>query len=68
MVCHMLWILTSNKFIELALDGINIPHGHRTLLLVLFHKLIEEFNDPHLGIIYYRSKKLCLTLVKILHR
>jgi hypothetical protein len=29
----MLWILTSDKSVELALDGINIPHGHWTLLL-----------------------------------
>jgi hypothetical protein len=48
MVGHMLWILTSDKFVELTLDGINILYGHLTLLLVLSHKLIEEFNDPHL--------------------
>jgi hypothetical protein len=66
MVCHMLKILTSEKSVELALDGINIPHGQKILLLVLSHKLIKEFNDPHLGVIYYRSNKLCLT-VKVLH-
>jgi hypothetical protein len=67
MVCHLLWILNSDKSVELALDGISIPHGHWTLLLVLSHKLIKDFNDPHLRVIYYRSMKLCLTVVKILH-
>jgi hypothetical protein len=59
--------LTSEKSVELALDGINIPHGQWTLLLVLSHKLIKEFNDPHLGVIYYKSKKMYLVVVKVLH-
>ena len=46
MVCHMFWILTSEESIELALDGINIPHGQWTLILVLSHKLIKDFNNP----------------------
>jgi hypothetical protein len=60
----MFWVLTSEEFVALALDGINISHGHWTLLLVLSHKLIEEFNDAHLGVIYYRSKKLYLAVIK----
>jgi hypothetical protein len=62
----MLKILTSEKSVGLALDGINIPNGQKILLLVLSHKIIQEFNDPHLGVIYYRSTKLCL-IVKVLH-
>jgi len=42
----MFWILTSEESIELALDGISIPHKQWTLILVLSHKLIKEFNDP----------------------
>ena len=34
MVCHMLWILTSEEFDELALEGITIPHGQWTLPFV----------------------------------
>jgi hypothetical protein len=59
--------LTSEKSVELALDGINIPHGQWTLLLVLSHELIKEFNDPHLGVVYYKSKKLSLVVDKVLH-
>ena len=63
----MLWTLTSEESVELALDGINIPHGQWTLIIVLSHRLIEKFNDPQLEVIYYRSKKLYLTVVKVLH-
>jgi hypothetical protein len=42
----MLGILTSEEFDELTLDGINIPHGQWTLTLVLFHGLMEVFNEP----------------------
>jgi len=42
----MFWILTSEESIELALDGINIPHKQWTLILILSHRLIKEFNDP----------------------
>jgi len=38
--------LTSEESIDLAIDGINIPHKQCTLILVLSHKLIKEFNDP----------------------
>ena len=48
----MFWILTSEESIELTLDGINIPHGQWTLILVLSHKLIKDFNN--LGVVYYR--------------
>jgi len=41
-----LWILTSDESVELALDGINIPHRQWTLILILSYKLIQEFNDP----------------------
>jgi hypothetical protein len=46
LVCHMLWILISEKYVEHALDGINIPHGQWTLLLVLSHKLIKSLMTP----------------------
>ena len=58
MVRHMLWISTSEESDELALDGINIPHGQWTLTLVLSHGLIEQFNEPQLGVICYRSKEM----------
>ena len=51
MVCLMLWILTSEEFDELALDDITIPPRQWTLTLVLSHRLMEEFNEPQLGII-----------------
>ena len=54
MVCHMLGILTSEEFDELALDGITIPHGQWTLTLVLSHGLMEAFNEPQLGVVCYR--------------
>ena len=54
----MLWILTSVESDELALDGITIPHGQWTLTLVLSHGLIEEFNEPQLGVVCYRSKEI----------
>ena len=54
----MLWILTSEESVELALDGINIPHVQWTLTLVLSHGLIEEFNEPQLGVVCYRSKEI----------
>ena len=34
MVCHILWILTSEEFNELALDGITIPHEQSTISIV----------------------------------
>ena len=43
---------------ELALDGITIPHGQWTLTFVLSHELIEQFNEPQLGVICYRSKEM----------
>jgi len=58
MVCHMLWILTSEEFNELALDGITIPHGQWTLTLVLSHGLLEEFNEPQLWVVCYGSKEI----------
>ena len=63
MVCHMFWILTSEESIELALDGINIPHGQWTLILVLSHKLIKDFNNPWLEL-FIIDKKIVLTVVK----
>jgi hypothetical protein len=68
MVHHMLWILTSEEFDELALYGITIPHGQWTLTLVLSHGLIKQFNEPQLWVVYYISKEiiLCLTVVKVL--
>ena len=67
MVCHVLWILTSEEFDELALDGITIPHGQWTLTLVLSYGLIEVFNKPQLGVAFIiDQRKLCLTIVKVL--
>jgi hypothetical protein len=34
---------------------------------LLSHKLIEEFNDPHLGVIYRRSKTLCFVVIKVIY-
>ena len=60
MVCLMLWILTSEEFDELALDGITIPHGQWTLTLVLSHGLMEVFNEPQLEIAFIiDQRKLC---------
>ena len=53
----MVWILTE-EFDDLALDGIPIPHGQWTSTLVLSLGLIEEFNEPQLGVVCYRSKKI----------
>ena len=64
MICQMLWILTSEESVELALDGINIPHRQWTLILALSHKLIKEFNDPWLGSFIIDQRKLCLAIVK----
>ena len=67
MVCHMLWILTSRVFDELALDGITISHGQWTLTLVLSHGLMEAFNEPQLGVAFIiDQRKLYLTVVKVL--
>jgi len=54
----MLRILTSEEYDEIALDGINIPHGQWTLTLVLSHGLIEQFNESQLGVVCYRSKEI----------
>jgi len=68
MVCHMLCILTSEEFDELALDGINIPYEQWILTLVLYHELMEAFNEPQLGVAFIiDQRKLCLTVVKVLH-
>ena len=64
MVCHMFCILTSEESIELALDGINILHRQWTLILILSYKLIQEFNDPWLGLFIIDQRKLWLTVVK----
>ena len=64
MVCHMFWILTSEESIELALDGINILHRQRTLILILSHKLIKEFNDPWLGLFIIDNIKCALLLLR----
>jgi len=53
----MLWILTE-EFDELALDGITIPHLQWTSTLILSLGLIEEFNEPQLGVVCYRSKEI----------
>ena len=53
----MLWILTSEEFDELALDGITIPYGQWTSTF-LPHRLLEEFNEPQLGVVCYGSKKI----------
>ena len=37
MVCPMMWILTSEESVELALDGINIPHGQWTSNIIIFY-------------------------------
>ena len=58
MVCHMLWILTSKEYDELALDGIIIPHGQWTIALALSHWLKEAFHEPQLGVIRYTLKML----------
>ena len=64
----MLWILTSEESDELALDVINIPHEQWTLTLVLFYRLMEAFNKPQLGVAFIiDQRKLCLTVVKVLH-
>ena len=68
MVYHLLWILTSEEFNELALDDINIPHGQWALTLVLSHELMEAFNEPQLGIAFIiDQRKWCLIVVKVLH-
>ena len=68
MVCHMLGILTSEEFDELTLDWINIPHGQWILTLVLYHELMEAFNEPQLGVAFIiDQRKLCLIVVKVLH-
>ena len=54
----MLWILTSEEFVELTLDGISIPHGQWILTLVLSHELTEQFNEPQLGVVCYGSKEI----------
>ena len=54
----MLWILTSEEFDELALDGIIISHGMWKIALVLFHSLREEFHEPQLGLVCYTPKKI----------
>ena len=59
-----MWILTSDESVELALDGINIPHRQWTLILILSYKLIQEFNDPWLGLFIIDQRKLWLTVVK----
>ena len=67
MVCHMLWILTSEESDELAIDDIFIPHGQWTLTLVLSYGLMEAFNEPQLGVAFIiDQRKLCLTVVKVL--
>ena len=67
MVCHMLGILTLEEFEELALDGITIPHGQWTSTFFLSHGLLEEFNEPQLGVAFIiDQRKLCLTIVKVL--
>jgi hypothetical protein len=48
----MSWILTSKESNELALDGINIPHGQWTLTLALPHGIMEAFNEPQLGVAF----------------
>ena len=68
MVCHMLWILTSEESDELVLDGINIPHGQWILTLVLSYGLMEAFNKPQLGVAFIiDQRKWCLIIVKVLH-
>ena len=63
----MLCILTLEESDELALDGINIPHGQWTLTLVLSHRLMDTFNEPQLGVAFIiDQRKLCLTIVKVL--
>ena len=55
MVHHMLWILTSEEFDELSLDGITIPHGQWTLILVLSYGLMEAFSEPQCELLaHYR--------------
>ena len=53
-----MWILTSEEFDELALDGIIILHGQWKIALVLFHSLREEFHEPQLEVIRYTLKML----------
>ena len=60
----MFWTLTSEESIELAVDGINIPHGQWTLILVLSHKLLKEFNDSLLGSFIIDQRKLFFTVLK----
>ena len=62
MVCHMLWILTSEEFDELALDGTIIPRGLWKIAMVLSHWLREEFYEPQLGVVHYTSKMLSYLL------
>ena len=54
-VCHMLWILTSEEFDEFALDGIIIPHGQWKIALALSHWLRLEIQEPSLGVVCYTS-------------
>ena len=64
----MLWILTLEESYELALDDIFIPHGQWTLTLVLSYGLMEAFTEPQLGVAFIiDQRKLCLTVVKVLH-
>ena len=60
-------MLISEEFDKLALDGIAIPHEQWTLTLVLYHELMEAFNEPQLGVAFIiDQRKLCLTVVKAL--
>ena len=52
----MLCILTSEESDELALDGINIPHGQWTLTL-LSYGLMEAFNKHQLGVAFIIDQK-----------
>ena len=64
----MLCILTLEESDELALDVINIPHEQWTLTLVLYHELMEAFNEPQLGVAFIiDQRKWCLIVVKVLH-
>ena len=65
MVCHILSILTLEEFVELALDGITIPHGQWTLIFVLSYGLMEAFSEPQCELLaHYILKNRALLLLR----
>ena len=66
-----MWILTSEEFDELALDGIIAPHGLWKIALVLSHWLREEFHERQLGLFVIHQRCCnthcqCISIVGII--